>query len=55
MVRFILEDDQEIALVETYPQTPTSFLLELIAPGHALSTYGAQLLIDTGVNPRHLY
>lgn len=48
MVRFILEDEQEIALVETYPLTPTSFLLELIAPGHALRTYGAQLLEHAG-------
>ncbi|GGS09664.1 GNAT family N-acetyltransferase [Deinococcus sedimenti] len=48
LVRFALDGGCEVALVETYPQSPGSFLLELIAPEDALGTAGAALLEHAG-------
>ncbi|WP_158591621.1 GNAT family N-acetyltransferase [Deinococcus cavernae] len=44
LIRFVLLDGQEVALVETYPQGDGSFLLELIAPATTLHEYGPELL-----------
>lgn len=44
LIRFVVQDGSEVALVETYPRTGGVFLLELIAPAQALAQYGPELL-----------